>query len=169
MGKVAKRSTMVTDEHGTQHRFAAGEEVPDALVERIDNPAVWEEPEQEDSAGPDPTDLAASATVVQRAPSGGVVLDAPFAHNSVEPEGVTDQAGRPPSLQPDSGSTGSESSEDDPVQDGSKPSPEVLDGMSRADLADTARTLGLSVPPNASKAQIRSFIDSAPDRPDGGS
>lgn len=166
MGKTAQRPVMVTDEHGTQHRFAAGEEVPDELVARIDNDSVWEPVEYDADAGPDPTDLAASATVVATSPDGGVVLDAPYAHSSDEPEGVTDQAGRPPSLQPDSESTGSESSDESP-EDGSKPSPEALDGMTRADLESTARSLGIEVPHNASKAQIRGFIDSAPDRPSG--
>lgn len=167
MGKVAKRPTMVTDERGVQHTFAAGDEVPDELVDRIDNPAVWEDPDTDDGVtGPDPTDLAASATVVAKSADGGVVLDAPYAHESDEPEGVVDQAGRPPSMQPDltgSDSTGSESS-DEQVPAGSKPSREALDGMTRAELEDTASSLGISVPSNASKAQIRSFIDSAPDK-----
>lgn len=169
MGKTAKRATMVVDENGVQHRFEAGDEVPDELVERIDNPAVWEDPGEQEDTGPDPTDLAASATVIARAPDGGVVLDAPYAHLSDEPEGVTDAAGRPPSMQPDlSGSetVGSVSS-DESEAEGSKPSPEALDGMTRAELEDTARSLGIEVPHNASKAQIRGFIDSAPDRTSG--
>jgi hypothetical protein len=167
MGKTVKQRTQVTDGEGKHHIFNPGDDMPDELVARVDNPAVWEDPEGEQVPGPDPFGtLNPTATVGgpgSQIPV-GAVHDAPYASEPPE-EGVTNQAatGLENEQSPSSSETeGSSSDEDDRV--GSvKPSPAELSGMSRADLSATAERLGLSVPSGATKEQIRGLIDSAPE------
>jgi hypothetical protein len=47
MPKTTYQPVNVTDENGVTHTFQAGDEVPDELVARIDNPGIWEQPEGE--------------------------------------------------------------------------------------------------------------------------
>lgn len=164
MGKTAKRPTMVTDERGVQHRFNAGDEVPDELVARIDNPAVWEDPEPT-TAGPDPSELNGTATVSTMPSPSLAVQDAPYA-TPPEHEGVTNQAGTGLEGEDETSESSDDGgSSDEPAPAGVKPSSGDLDGMTAKELAEVAAKLDVSVPSGASKAQIRAIIDSAPDRP----
>jgi hypothetical protein len=167
MGKTVKQRTQVTGEDGRHHIFNPGDEMPDDLAARVDNPAVWEDPEGEQVPGPDPFGtLNPTATVGgpgSQIPV-GAVHDAPYA-SPPEEEGVTNMAAT--GLESEQSPTSSEregSSSDEDDRDGSaKPTPAELSGMSKADLEATAQRLGVSVPSGSTKDQIRQFIDSAPE------
>ena len=167
MGKTAKRPVQVSDESGVPHRFEAGEEVPDELAARIDNPAVWEDPEP-GSTGPDPTELNATATVSTEPPVSLAVHDAPYASPPAERvEGVVNQAGTGLEGEGQEETRPDGVSSDEQERAGVKPSPGDLDGMTHKELVEVATKLDVAVPSGASKAQIRQLIDSAPDRPRG--
>lgn len=154
MGKQAKQAFIVSDEHGTQHRFEAGDEVPDELVKRVDNPAVWES-----SHVVDPQEGEVGIRSAPQ-PVSTVVQDAPWAVPTDErPDVVTPQSGRPVTTEAGlSEATDGELS--DPSEAGrTVPSAGELDGMTRADLDGVAASLGLSTQ-GMRKDEVRAAIES---------
>lgn len=153
MARRAEQAFMVTDEQGTQHRFAAGEDVPDELAARVDNTAVWEKSDVPLDDGSENVGLVNASEPVM--PSG--VADAPYAEPAPEGEGVvTPPSGIPGSLPSRSDDTDSELSEQS-ADAGTAPSPEELDKMTRAELDEVAASRGLSTS-GMSKADVKAAI-----------
>jgi hypothetical protein len=162
MGKTIYRRTAVTDAAGEQHIYEPGDDVPDDIADRIDNPAVWEKPQDDD------TPLGSSDTPTSTGPA---FADAPYADSSepLEPwlpdTGPVTEAGgniltgEQAPIEP-MGSTDGGSGVA-PGAPGTKPSQEDLDAMTREQLDETARRLGLDPSGASNKAEVRSLIDSA--------
>lgn len=148
MGKRVERKITVSDADGVQHVFEKGDEVPDELVERIDNPAAWEA----DEIVEDPSQVG---VVASESPQPTGIADAPYAGPPVDvPETVTPMSGEPAFSQVTDGS----SSEDEAPAD-TVPSAAELEGMTRADLDGVAESLGLSTA-GMRKDEVRAAIES---------
>lgn len=154
MARIAQRRVTITDANSDTHTFDPGDEVPDELAERINNDAVWD-PEAVDEAPlgpsdgePDPFSGVQDAPYA-RAPEGdGVVTP----YGGATPESLS---GRMPAETPD------DASSPDVQDDGSSVTPEQLDRMNRSELDEVALSRGLDPNEYATKADLRSAIDSA--------
>lgn len=145
MSKTAQRRVTVTDANSDTHTFEPGDEVPDELVARINNPDVWEPIEYS-------TGEVGNVDSAPAMPSG--VRDAPYA-TPPEGDGVVTPAGGPTAETmgyPDESSEG----------DGLSPTSDQLDRMNRSELDRVAKNRGLVPEEYATKAELRSAIDSAP-------
>lgn len=182
MPKTTYMPVTVTDANGITHTFQAGDEVPDELVERIDNEAVWQKPEGYDDTPDEGRPLGwqeqPGEPGVHSGPGSPSFADAPYATDEgvapfqpdsgpVTEEGGNELTGEPaPDGPSESGQTGGGSSEADTAT--SKPSSSELDQMTRAELDRVATNLGLDPSGASSKAEVRSMIDSAPEPGDEG-
>lgn len=144
------RRTSVRDAEGNDHIFEPGDNVPDDIAAIIDNPTVWERPEERSE---DP--LGTVSTEPERGPA---IADAPYA---TSPEGdgvVTPPAGPTPETMKGLPADGSSAEAPTVI---SRPSPAQLDGMTRAQLDEVALSLGLDPTEYGTKSEVRSAIDSA--------
>lgn len=168
MPKTTYQPVNVTDENGVTHTFQAGDEIPDELVERIDNSGIWKKPE---GTVDDERPLGTVGTVedVTRPPA-----DAPYAGSEplppfqpdsgpVEETGSTEMTGEQPPAGPNESAPTDGASSEPTAEVASKPSSSELDQMTRSELDQTARSLGLDSSSAGSKAEVRSMIDSAPE------
>lgn len=152
------RRTSVTDADGVDHVYEPGDDVPDTVAERIDNPTVWEKPE--DFVEDTPFGTSETFEDVSRPPA-----DAPYAtpgpsepfqpdSGPVTEDGGNELTGEEAPLSPAVGSSAG-------VAGGSQPSQGDLDRMTKSELEDVARSRGIEPPAGATKAELRSLIDSA--------
>jgi hypothetical protein len=137
MPKTTYQPVNVTDENGVTHTFQAGDEVPDELVARIDNPGIWEQPEGE-IVDERPLGTVGTVENVTRPPADAPYATsepfAPFQPDSgpVVETGSTELTGEQPPAGPSESDQTAGASSEPTVEGTSKPSSDELDQMTRA-------------------------------------